>query len=194
MLIEVKHFTKVHLDVDKLRAHMEAAMGHHIHVNNKVPGSRKDDLKYKGLHTERGTSIKDVCTNILDMVVIQKNWQALPVSATTITLGPGIEVRAQPTPEPTYTPSPDNIQRPTVHLNSKPDLVELPEINHDEPNEPQAGKNIYSNTPPLVRPKKKSLIIQQQGLLDQFSLNSSSLMIGRAVIASLVFLMSARAQ
>jgi len=34
MLIEVKHFSKIHLDVDKLRAHMEAAMGHHIHVDN----------------------------------------------------------------------------------------------------------------------------------------------------------------
>jgi len=40
MLIEIKHFTKIHLDVDKLRAYMEAAMGHHIHINNKVPDSR----------------------------------------------------------------------------------------------------------------------------------------------------------
>jgi len=46
MLIEVKHFTKVNLDIDKLRAHMEAAMGHHIHVNDKVPGSRKEDLDH----------------------------------------------------------------------------------------------------------------------------------------------------
>jgi len=44
MLIEVKHFTKVHLNVDKLRAHMEAAMGHQICVNNKVPSSSKEDL------------------------------------------------------------------------------------------------------------------------------------------------------
>jgi len=44
MLIKVKHFTKVHLNVNKLRAHMEAAMGHHIHVNNKVPISGKEDL------------------------------------------------------------------------------------------------------------------------------------------------------
>jgi len=44
MLIEVKHYTKIHLDIDKLRAYMEAAMGHHIHVDNKVPGSRKQDL------------------------------------------------------------------------------------------------------------------------------------------------------
>jgi len=44
MLIEIKHYTKVHLDVNKLRAYMESAMGHHIHVNNKIPGSGKEDL------------------------------------------------------------------------------------------------------------------------------------------------------
>jgi len=44
MLIEVKHYTQVHLDVDKLRAYMELAMGHHIHVDNKIPGSSKEDL------------------------------------------------------------------------------------------------------------------------------------------------------
>jgi len=44
MLLQVKHYTKVHLDVDKLRAYMESAMGNHIHVNNKLPGSRKEDL------------------------------------------------------------------------------------------------------------------------------------------------------
>jgi len=31
MLIEVKHFSKIHLEIDKLRAYMEAAMGNHIH-------------------------------------------------------------------------------------------------------------------------------------------------------------------
>jgi len=44
MLKEIKHYTKVHLDVDKLRAYMESAMGHHIHVDNKIPGSSKEDL------------------------------------------------------------------------------------------------------------------------------------------------------
>jgi len=44
MLIEIKHYTKVHLDIDKLRAYMESAMGHHIHVDNKIPGSGKEDL------------------------------------------------------------------------------------------------------------------------------------------------------
>jgi len=44
MLIEIKHYTKVHLDVDKLRAYMESVMGHHIHVDNKIPGSGKEDL------------------------------------------------------------------------------------------------------------------------------------------------------
>jgi len=44
MLIEIKHYTKVQLDVDKLRAYMESAMGHHIHVDNKIPGSGKEDL------------------------------------------------------------------------------------------------------------------------------------------------------
>jgi hypothetical protein len=46
MLIEVKHFTKVHLNIDKLRAHMEAAMGNNIHVNKKVPSSGKEDLDH----------------------------------------------------------------------------------------------------------------------------------------------------
>jgi len=44
MLIEIKHYTKVHLDVDKLRAYMESVMGHHIHVDKKIPGSSKEDL------------------------------------------------------------------------------------------------------------------------------------------------------
>jgi len=46
MLIEIKHYTKVHLDVDKLRAYMESAMGHHIHVNNKIPGCGREDLDH----------------------------------------------------------------------------------------------------------------------------------------------------
>jgi len=46
MLIEIKHYTKVHLDIDKLRAYMESAMGHHIHVDNKIPGSGKEDLNH----------------------------------------------------------------------------------------------------------------------------------------------------
>jgi len=46
MLIEIKHYTKVHLDVNKLRAYMESAMGHHIHVDNKIPGSGKEDLNH----------------------------------------------------------------------------------------------------------------------------------------------------
>jgi len=44
MLIEIKHYTKIHLDVDKLRAYMESVMGHHIHIDNKIPGSGKEDL------------------------------------------------------------------------------------------------------------------------------------------------------
>jgi hypothetical protein len=44
MLIEVKHYTKIHLDIDKLRAYMESAMGNHIHIDNKLPGSGKEDL------------------------------------------------------------------------------------------------------------------------------------------------------
>jgi len=46
MLIEIKHYTKIHLDTDKLRAYMEATMGHHIHVDNKIPGSGKEDLDH----------------------------------------------------------------------------------------------------------------------------------------------------
>jgi len=44
MLIEIKHYTKVHLDVDKLRAYMESAMGNHNHVDNCMPGSGREDL------------------------------------------------------------------------------------------------------------------------------------------------------
>jgi len=44
ILIEIKQYTKVHLDFYKLRAYMESAMGHHIHVDNKIPGSSKEDL------------------------------------------------------------------------------------------------------------------------------------------------------
>jgi len=46
MLIEVKHYTKIHLDVDKLRAYMESDMGNHIHIDNKLPGSGKEDLDH----------------------------------------------------------------------------------------------------------------------------------------------------
>jgi len=46
VLREVKHYTKIHLNADKLRAYMEAVMGHHILVDNKVPGIRKEDLNH----------------------------------------------------------------------------------------------------------------------------------------------------
>jgi len=124
------------------------------------------------------------------MVVICKNWQALPVAATTVT-------------------APDLIQQPTTHIQQgnahllfEPssvslacgggsDIVELNKINHDEPNEPTASTYQNSSRPPLVRPKKKSRIIEQRGLLDQFSFNSSSLMVGGAVLAGLIFIISA---
>jgi len=109
------------------------------------------------------------------MVVICKNWQALPVTATTVT---GLSVSS-------YTPPPDPIQQPTA------DIVELNEINHDKTNEPAASTYQYSSCPPLVWPKKRLRIIEQQGLLDQFSFSSSSLMVGGVVIAGLVFIMSA---
>jgi len=124
------------------------------------------------------------------MVIIHKNWQALPVCATTVTV-PNIEDRAQPPPETTYTSPPDTTQWPTAHLSSKPDIVELHEINHDEPNEPRAETTNICDAPPPVKPKKKSQIIQQRGLLDQFSFSSSSMMIGGAVLAGLVLIMSA---
>jgi len=94
------------------------------------------------------------------MVVICKNWQALPVSATTVT-APIIEDHPQPAPVSSYTPPPDPIQRPTAHLSSEPDIVELNEINHDEQNEPAASPYLYSNAPPPVRPKKRLWIIEQ---------------------------------
>jgi len=53
------------------------------------------------------------------MVIIRKNWQALPVTATTVT-------------------ATDPIQQPTPHLSSEPDIVELNKINHDKTNEPAA--------------------------------------------------------
>jgi len=119
------------------------------------------------------------------MVVIRKNWQALCVTATTVTA-----------PEPSYTPplgslsldrrdGPDPIQQPTAGI------VELNKINHDEPNEPTANTYRYSSCPPPVQPKKRLRIIEQQGLLNQFSFSSSSLIVGGAVLAGLVFIMSA---
>jgi len=63
-----------------------------------------------------------------------KNWQALPVSATTGNV-PNVEDQARP---PSPRGLPDNVQWPTAHLSSKPDIVELHEINRDEPNEPRA--------------------------------------------------------
>jgi len=118
------------------------------------------------------------------MVVICKNWQALPVTATTVT-APIIEDHPRPAPVSSYTPPPDPIQQPTA------DIIELNEINHDKPNEPAASTYLYSNNPPPVRPKKRLQIIGQQGLLNQFSFSSSSLMVGRAVLAGLVLIMSA---
>jgi len=116
------------------------------------------------------------------MVVICKNWQALPVTATTVT---GLS-------EPSYTPPTDPIQQPTDPIQqTTADIVELNEINHDKTNEPMANTYRYSSRPPLVWPKKRSRIIEQQGLLNQFSFSSSSLMVGGAVIAGLVFIMSA---
>jgi len=88
------------------------------------------------------------------MVITRKNWQALAVSATTVT-APIIEDQALPSPVSSYTPPPDPIQLPTA------DIVELNEINHNEPNEPAASTYIYSNNPPLVWPKKRSQIVEQ---------------------------------
>jgi len=91
---------------------------------------------------------------IIDMVVICKNWQALPVSATTVT-APIIEDRAWPAPVSSYTPPLDPIQWPTAHLSSKPDIVELHKINHNEPNEPAADTINVCDAPPPVWPKKR---------------------------------------
>jgi len=125
------------------------------------------------------------------MVIIRKNWQALPVSVTTVTT-PIIEDRAWPAPVSSYTPPPDPIQWPMDNIQqSAADIVELHKINHDEPNEPAASTYIYSNNPPLVWPKKRSRIIEHQGLLDQFSFSSSSILVGGAVLAGLVLIMSA---
>jgi len=107
------------------------------------------------------------------MVIIHKNWQALPVAATTVT-------------------APDLIQQPTGLIQQPTaDIVELNKINHDEPNEPPAYTYQNSSHPPPVWPKKRSWIIEQRGLLDQFSFSSSSLMVGGAVLAGLVFIISA---
>jgi len=118
------------------------------------------------------------------MVVICKNWQALPVSATTVT-APIIEDCPRPAPVSSYTPPLDPIQLPTA------DIVELNEISHNKPNEPAVSTFLYSNNPPLVWPKKRLRIIEQRGLLNQFSFSSSSVMIGGAVLAGLVLIMSA---
>jgi len=114
------------------------------------------------------------------MVVIRKNWQALPVAATTVTAPASIQQPTADIQQPTA-----DIQQPTA------DIVELNKINHDEPNEPAANKYQYCSCTPLVWPKKRSWIIEQRGLLDQLSFSSSSLMVGGVVLAGLVFIISA---
>jgi len=114
------------------------------------------------------------------MVFIHKNWQALPVAVTTVTAPDLIQ---QPTASGSL--SLDRRDRPTA------DIVELNEINHCKQNEPAAYTYQNSSRPPLVQPKKKLRIIEQRGLLNQFSFNSSSLMVGGAVLAGLIFIISA---
>jgi len=123
------------------------------------------------------------------MVIIRKNWQALPVAATTVTAPDLIQ---QPTASglESLARRDGPIQQQNAHLLFEPDIVELNEINHDKPNEPAANTYQNSSRIPLVRPKKKLRIIEQRGLLDQFSFNSSSLMVGGAVLASLIFIIS----
>jgi len=89
------------------------------------------------------------------MVVIHKDWQALPVSVTTIS-APNIETCPQPRPQSQHTPQqlPDNIQQPTTHISSEPDIVELNEIKHNKTIEPQAMD--IPPPPIVVKPKKKS--------------------------------------
>jgi len=125
------------------------------------------------------------------MVIIRKNWQALPVAATTVTAPDLIQ---QPTASGSESLARrDNpIQQPTASIQQPTaDIVELNEINHNEPNEPPAYTYQNSSHPPLVQPKKRLRIIEQRGLLDQFSFSSSSLMVGGAVLAGLVFIISA---
>jgi len=80
------------------------------------------------------------------MVVIHKNWQALPVTATSVTAPDPIQQPTDPIQQPT-----DPIQQPTAGI------VELNKINHDKINEPAA----YSSCPTQTRPKKRSRIIEQ---------------------------------
>jgi len=61
LLIEIKHFSKIHLDVDKLRSYMVSTMGHHIHIDNKVPGNRKEDLdRIKAYITKEQTNVQHI--------------------------------------------------------------------------------------------------------------------------------------
>jgi len=105
------------------------------------------------------------------MVIIRKNWQALPVAATTVTAPADIQ---QPTAQGSLSlDCRDNpgslslarrdrpIQQQNAHLIFEPDIVELNEINHDEPNEPTAYTYQNSSSIPPVRPKKRSQIIEQ---------------------------------
>jgi len=119
------------------------------------------------------------------MVIIRKNWQALPVAATTVTAPDLIQQPTASIQQPTA-----DIQQQNAHLIFEPDIVELNKINHNKPNEPAANTYQNSSCIPLVRPKKRSRIIEQQGILDQFSFSSSSLMVGGAVLAGLVFIIS----
>jgi len=123
------------------------------------------------------------------MVIIRKNWQALPVAATTVTAPAEGSLSLGRRDDPIQQPTAD-IPQQNAHLLFEPDIVELNKINHDKPNEPMAYTYQNSSHIPLVRPKKKLRIIEQRGLLNQFSFNSSSLMVGGAVLAGLIFIIS----
>jgi len=107
------------------------------------------------------------------MVVIRKNWDG-----------------AVPITQPTETPQTDSAN--SISIDNDPDTIdELSTISHNESYQPPPQDNIYSNTPKVTKPVKRSKIIPQRGIMDHLSFNSTSLMIGGAVVAGLVFLATA---
>jgi len=65
MLIQVKHYSKIHLNLDKLRKYLSATMGNHIHIDLVTPGLGKEDLKRicAYIHKEEPGPAKDITEN-----------------------------------------------------------------------------------------------------------------------------------
>ena len=68
MLIQVKHYSKIHLNLDKLRKYLSVTMGNHIHIDLVTPSSGKEDLERirAYIHKEEPGLAKDITENKIE--------------------------------------------------------------------------------------------------------------------------------